>query len=783
MARREGCGRVLAVRWHVPCTVSRLPRYTFRPTFLKPRFSSREFAFVVSLILVVLGSRLPFVMHGLDEWDSSNFALSVVRFDVLTHQPHPPGQYFYVRLMQLINLLTGNELLTLSLASAVCGSLALVPFYLALRQIFQPKVAAGAVVLTAFTFGFWITSLRMVSDPVACLFVHGVVCCLLIGLTDKRWFLFGMVLCGVALGVKQTAVYFLAPFVIAINLVVLMRGGWRHVVAGSLLFSITVAAWLLPTAHNCHGWKNYVAICQAMHQENYLAESIIFQLSARSVAIQARQNFLQPWGDTTVAIIMLALAVPGFALCLRRRLPGMLYALFSLSVILYAFFFLYRFNKYYVYYLPFYGAFAAATLFSAGEWLADRLSRQALREVLPWTGVAVLTTVNVCHTWPLLADVSRFRAPPQNALENLRAMPGVGPTPLLLTDNITANRELLYFHLKGQVDLLNRQPDLQAAVSALNAGHEVYFLSSTLFRPDPDHPDSVRLLGSYVWPAELYQPLQGGHDLRQLSLYRLAAPLPVQYDFANPESRPPLLMAGMWEDGWCGADSRFVLPCDPSGACLAHLRFTAPENFGFRYPYRMVCHFTDGSQQELLMGHAGRCDFTIPLPNGSGARGVQIELVAPQTAQPWQHDPHATDRRDLSVLLNEVDCVTESTPLIIHREEGWYDLENDADHRWRWIDRDAAISILSVRAGTLVIEGSIFSSSQANAVDVLVDDRPEVVLPLSNSGSVSMTWHLPVEAGYHRITIHSRNTGVQSPGENRRLALRMQDLQIRFDHR
>ena len=491
------------------------PPFPVNLPLLKSPAARREALGLLLLILVVLASRLPFIMRGLDEWDSSNFALSVVRFDVLSHQPHPPGQYFYVRLMQLINLFSGDELFTLSLAGAVCSSLALAPYYLALRQIFRPAVALSAVALTAFTFGYWTTSLRVISDPVACLFVYGVVCSLLIGLTDRRWFWFGMALCGVALGVKQTAVYFLAPFVIAINLAVLVRCGWRRPLLGSALFAVAVAAWLLPTVGNAHGWASYLDACRASQQENYHAESIIFHLSRLGAKIQARQNLIQPWGAAALAGVMLALAAAGLVVCCRRGLRGALFGLFSATVALYCFFFLYRFNKYFVYSLPCYCAFAAAALFALGDWLARRTRLPFLGRWLPGVGVALVTAVNFGLTAPLLPGISRFRAPPQAALEDLLAMPGVEPKPLLFTDDAATSRELLYFHLKNKLDLLNRHPDgLRAAAAALDAGRKIYFLSPLLFGAAVAHSDAIRLLGQYVWRPELYEPLQGRHDLR-----------------------------------------------------------------------------------------------------------------------------------------------------------------------------------------------------------------------------------------------------------------------------
>ena len=750
------------------------------PVF-RPTLTRRELLWLGWLILVVLATRLPFLMHGLDEWDSANFALSLLGFDVLHHQPHPPGQYVYVRLLQGIDTFTGNELFTLSLASAVGSTLALVPYYFTMRQMFRPAVAFGAAVLTAWTFGYWVTSLRLVSDPVACLFVNGTVCALLLGLRDRRWFWFGMALCGVTLGVKQTTVYFLAPVTLAVNGIILWRHGWRRPLGGSGLFAVAVAAWLLPTVNNCHGWANYLAACRAMQVQNYTEESVVFHLSAYVVRLQEQQNLFQPWGNPFLAMSILALALAGVVVLLRRGTRGALYALFGLTVACYAFFFLYRFNKYYVYYLPFYCAAASAGLFASSAWLARVVSLPVLRHLLPGAAIALVTAVNVFLTAPLLPGIAHFRAPPQAALESLRKMPGVGLRPTLLTDDPTASRELVYFDRKNRVDLLNQRPDLHDAVAALNAGQPVYLLSPLLFGQDVDGAAPVRLVGSYAWRPGLYRPLQGRPDLQRLFLYALNAPLPEQYTFPEPGSRPPLLETGIRDDGWCAPQTHLVLPCDGPTPALAHLRFTFQEGFGYQYPYRMVCQFADGTHQDFTVEHAGRADFVVPVPDRPGARAVELDLRAPLPPRPPAEDARDPYHRGFAVQLAEVACVTAARPLLVHREAGWYGEESDATRHWRWTDGNAALSILLNRADTLRLTATALSYTEGNALEVLVDGQPAGEFPLPGTTWRDMDCPLPLTAGFHRVVLHSRSPGTVLPGDGRTLALRVQDLRVRFD--
>src|SRR5919201_1436727 len=59
---------------------------------------------VVLSVLMVAGSRLPLRTHYLLNWDAAQFALGMQRFDIVHHQPHPPGYVGYLALGRLFAL-------------------------------------------------------------------------------------------------------------------------------------------------------------------------------------------------------------------------------------------------------------------------------------------------------------------------------------------------------------------------------------------------------------------------------------------------------------------------------------------------------------------------------------------------------------------------------------------------------------------------------------------------------------------------------------------------------
>jgi hypothetical protein len=105
-----------------------------------------------TLAAAVLVTRLPFRTHYLLNWDAAQFALGMARFDVVHHQPHPPGYIGYVALGRLLQPLFGDAnaaLVALSIAGECTGVIAA---FLFARSLFGPGAA-------------WVTGLAMLASP------------------------------------------------------------------------------------------------------------------------------------------------------------------------------------------------------------------------------------------------------------------------------------------------------------------------------------------------------------------------------------------------------------------------------------------------------------------------------------------------------------------------------------------------------------------------------------------------------------------------------------------
>lgn len=100
-----------------------------------------------ALFLLFSVLRLPFRSRFLVNWDSVNFALGIVGFDVLHHQPHPPGYIGYVMLGRALSWLTGDANAGLTLLSVIAGGIAPAALYVLARRFGPERHALGAALL------------------------------------------------------------------------------------------------------------------------------------------------------------------------------------------------------------------------------------------------------------------------------------------------------------------------------------------------------------------------------------------------------------------------------------------------------------------------------------------------------------------------------------------------------------------------------------------------------------------------------------------------------------
>lgn len=110
---------------------------------------SKTFLLGFGLFVFFFAVHLPFRSQYLVNWDSVQFALGTVSFDLQYHQPHPPGYIGYVALGYLLNHLTSDPNASLTLVSALSGGAASATLFVLGRRFLAERYA----LLSAILFG------------------------------------------------------------------------------------------------------------------------------------------------------------------------------------------------------------------------------------------------------------------------------------------------------------------------------------------------------------------------------------------------------------------------------------------------------------------------------------------------------------------------------------------------------------------------------------------------------------------------------------------------------
>ena len=120
-------------------------------------YSSKKIDIIISAILaiLVLITRIPFVSKYLYEWDSVNYALGFEKFDIVNHQPHPPGYIFYIGLGRVINAIFNDPNTTMIFISILFSVITVIIIYFLAKQMFSRQFAVIAALLLIFNPLFW----------------------------------------------------------------------------------------------------------------------------------------------------------------------------------------------------------------------------------------------------------------------------------------------------------------------------------------------------------------------------------------------------------------------------------------------------------------------------------------------------------------------------------------------------------------------------------------------------------------------------------------------------
>src|SRR5260370_24679424 len=122
---------------------------------MRDRADRCDYLLAGALSLLTVLSRLPYRARMLYNWDAVQFALALREYDVVKHQPHPPGYILYVGLGRIVNAWLHDPTAAYVLLAVACSGLTTFVVYLLARGIYDRATALAAASVLAVSPLFW----------------------------------------------------------------------------------------------------------------------------------------------------------------------------------------------------------------------------------------------------------------------------------------------------------------------------------------------------------------------------------------------------------------------------------------------------------------------------------------------------------------------------------------------------------------------------------------------------------------------------------------------------
>lgn len=424
---------------------------------------------VLLAILAVVS--IAFMPRSHWEYDEFLFRAGVESFDPLRHHPHPPGYPLLIALGKVFTLAAGDPftgLRALAIASTLVGFAALAA---AVRNLTRSAtIGLASASLFYGSCAQLVHSTMPMSDPPALMF-------LFVGFWGlgrgslQPGAIRPAALLGAAFAASigcrpQYAVAILPALLVALA----MRRSTRFAVVCLGCFAVVCLTWLVPLVAATGGVAGFLdyELGQAAYVAAHDAELSRGWMTGRQVWLRMVAH---PWGEKTTSAPVLAIALAGAVLAVRRRLTGLLpvavvsvaHLLFTVSTSDPA-----DGVRYALAFQPMVAILAAVAL--------EHASVLGNRRALAFAGVALLVVASVWYAWPVLSSRARGGSPPVRAAR-------------WIAENVPRDAAIL-------VD-----SSLRPHAAALLAGRETWPIEDG-FRELWDRPDKEVWVFADGWTAE-----------------------------------------------------------------------------------------------------------------------------------------------------------------------------------------------------------------------------------------------------------------------------------------
>ena len=275
---------------------------------MRERADRVDYALAAALSLLTVLSRLPYRARMLYNWDAVQFALALREYDVVKHQPHPPGYILYVALGRLVHGWTGDPAAAYVLLAVMFSGAGTFVVYLLARAVYDRPTALTAAALLAVSPLFWFygtVGLSYAGEALMASVVAYFAFRAMRGSETDAWLAAGYL--GLAGGLRQSLLLLLFPLWL-ISVAVGVRRA-RVLVISSAVLILAVLAWFVPMIWLTGGLERYLEASRqladtvvrptsilggplevTLRMSRYLLESVLVALGPLAVVV-----LLVPW--------------------------------------------------------------------------------------------------------------------------------------------------------------------------------------------------------------------------------------------------------------------------------------------------------------------------------------------------------------------------------------------------------------------------------------------------------------------------------------------------------
>ncbi len=204
--------------------------------------------------LLTIITRIPFMSKLLYHMDSVQFALALEKYDITTHQPHPPGYFLYVMLGRFVNFFIRDANSTFVSISVIFSGLTVVAIYYLGKELFDKKIGFLAGMLALTSPNIWFHGEVALSYIVEAFFSTVVaLLCWRLYKGEHKYIWLSAIILGISGGIRQNTIVFLMP----LWLFSIKGAPIRKSIASIGLLGIVCLLWFVPMVWMTGGWNAY----------------------------------------------------------------------------------------------------------------------------------------------------------------------------------------------------------------------------------------------------------------------------------------------------------------------------------------------------------------------------------------------------------------------------------------------------------------------------------------------------------------------------------------------